>query len=674
MNFLYPAVLWALSLLAIPIIIHLFKLRRYKTVFFSDLRFLKAIQKQTKNRSQLKHLLVLAARLLALTALVFAFAQPFFPGQNTKQSLNAPVYIYLDNSPSMEAVASGGEFLNQGKLKIREIIDTYGENHNYKWITNSNLTPSRSWLNGAQLREETNALVTAATFVTLDEVLQAVAIDAQNYEGEKRIFMLSDFQETFLEGVNQVVDSTLIIYPIHLAEGFEIDNISIDSVWFESPIFAKGFEQQLFAVITNHGREAVTDLAVRLKLNETTKGTILVSIPPKQQAEVRLNFTPTTEGIVTGHLSIEDSPIVFDDEFFFVMDVQATRLVYHIYEKQPDPVIRNVIADEYARYETATSTTVDLELLLQADLIILEGLQSIPSGLATTIAQQVQSGKNLFWMPSENFDTQTYSVLSGMLGVGGFGQAVDDTLRVMAFQYDDPYLTGVFQGPSEKVRYPEVYRRQPIFKKAGVQQYALMTLSNGEPLFLRTANGGQVIQFAGNLDKSWGTLRSHPLLIPLLYQGVLYRQMQNPNYFLTASTQPWRVTLSDGKDNQPVTIQATKTVIPSQVRRGNSVSIFIERGPYEPGVYDLKHGEEKVGAVAINIPTAESATNYWEYKALTEKLQSQGYTVFPITLGKGGALSISLKELETGRVLWQYFLIFALLFFLVEALLLRFLK
>ena len=43
MSFVYPAFLFAASLIAIPVIIHLFNFRRYKTVYFSNVQFLKEV-------------------------------------------------------------------------------------------------------------------------------------------------------------------------------------------------------------------------------------------------------------------------------------------------------------------------------------------------------------------------------------------------------------------------------------------------------------------------------------------------------------------------------------------------------------------------------------------------------------------------------------------------------
>ena len=79
MQFLYPSFLWALLALAIPIIIHLFFFRRFKKVYFTNVKFLKEVKEETSARRKLRNFLVLLMRLLAIAMLVFAFAQPFIP-------------------------------------------------------------------------------------------------------------------------------------------------------------------------------------------------------------------------------------------------------------------------------------------------------------------------------------------------------------------------------------------------------------------------------------------------------------------------------------------------------------------------------------------------------------------------------------------------------------------
>ena len=73
MKWVYPEFLFALLVLVIPILIHLFHFRKYKTIYFSSIAFVKSVEQQQKNPRKIKHLLVLISRVLAFTCLVIAF-------------------------------------------------------------------------------------------------------------------------------------------------------------------------------------------------------------------------------------------------------------------------------------------------------------------------------------------------------------------------------------------------------------------------------------------------------------------------------------------------------------------------------------------------------------------------------------------------------------------------
>src|SRR6267142_6603856 len=105
MSLVYPSFLWALSALAIPIIIHLFNFRKTTRIYFSNTRFLRQVKEETTQKRRLKQYLVLASRLLFLLFLVLAFAQPFLPAKEQITS-GKDIIIYLDNSFSMSAQAA----------------------------------------------------------------------------------------------------------------------------------------------------------------------------------------------------------------------------------------------------------------------------------------------------------------------------------------------------------------------------------------------------------------------------------------------------------------------------------------------------------------------------------------------------------------------------------------
>src|SRR5690606_1805748 len=126
----------ALTALAIPVIVHLFNFRRYKKLIFPNVRFLSKIERETKSGNKLKKYLVLASRLLFLSFLIFAFAQPVLVKKN--QNLNNGVNyisIILDNSYSMNLQGQEGQLLEAAKNRARALVNASAQGDRFNIIT-----------------------------------------------------------------------------------------------------------------------------------------------------------------------------------------------------------------------------------------------------------------------------------------------------------------------------------------------------------------------------------------------------------------------------------------------------------------------------------------------------------------------------------------------------------
>ncbi len=125
MIFLNPAVLFGLLAASIPILIHLFNLRKLKKVEFSTLRFLKELQKNKIRKIKLKQWILLALRVMIILFLVTAFARPTLKGVSiggtTSAAKTTSVFI-LDNTFSMSVIDQKGSYFNQAKEAIKNLI------------------------------------------------------------------------------------------------------------------------------------------------------------------------------------------------------------------------------------------------------------------------------------------------------------------------------------------------------------------------------------------------------------------------------------------------------------------------------------------------------------------------------------------------------------------------
>src|SRR5436190_6185168 len=136
MSLLYPSFLWALAVLAIPVIIHLFNFRKTVRIYFSSNRFLKQVKEASTAKRKLRHYLILLSRLMFLFFLVITFCQPFIPAKEQLGS-NRNIVLYVDNSQSMSAqMADKTRGLDAGLNFVRTIVELFPPDTRYKLITN----------------------------------------------------------------------------------------------------------------------------------------------------------------------------------------------------------------------------------------------------------------------------------------------------------------------------------------------------------------------------------------------------------------------------------------------------------------------------------------------------------------------------------------------------------
>src|SRR5574344_1979054 len=198
MYFANPYALFGLFAIVIPILIHLFNFRKYKTVFFSNVHFLQEVYSETKRQSKIKHLVILALRILAVIAIVLAFAQPYIPQNKTNTtSQNKIIGLYIDNSFSTDALTQKTSVLEDEKNKALELIKSYPLNTKYILITND-LNPKHSRpLTSAELTNEIENIKVCPSTILLSDIYKILDTRLHRISNNgTSIFLCSDFQKS----------------------------------------------------------------------------------------------------------------------------------------------------------------------------------------------------------------------------------------------------------------------------------------------------------------------------------------------------------------------------------------------------------------------------------------------------------------------------------------------
>jgi hypothetical protein len=125
MSFIHPLLLGGLLLVGIPVLIHLIMQQKPKHLLFPAFRFLQQRHRTTARKLRLRHLLLLALRILLVALIALALARPRLFSERFHFGGDSPVRVVLlfDTSPSMEYTVKGRTRLEDARQRAREFLD-----------------------------------------------------------------------------------------------------------------------------------------------------------------------------------------------------------------------------------------------------------------------------------------------------------------------------------------------------------------------------------------------------------------------------------------------------------------------------------------------------------------------------------------------------------------------
>lgn len=662
MHFLYPTFLWAMTALAIPIIVHLFNFRRAKLVKFSNVRFLENVKKKSASKKRLKHLLILASRLLFLFFLVIAFAQPFLPGEES--GLNASeVKIYLDNSASMSNAASAEEVaLTTAVNHADEIIRLYPAHTKFRLITNSFDPSSNHFRN----QEQTSGKILETDYASAmrfgDEIFSRIIDRSSNDE----IFVISDFQLSTMRSFGGITDSNSLFHIIPISYD-EQDNLFVDSVYLQTPFVIAGQRNQLIVRLRNQSQVPTEDAIIKLYVNGRQTASATSAVDPMGHAEIKFELDRKLESINLATIQIEDYPVVFDNEFYFTLNAaRSVRVVEITEEADTSPVSQVFLESSLFNFNTYPKGNISYDILRQADLLIVNSLTSIDNGLRNQITQLLANGKSVTIIPSASSDMESYSQA---LGFKLTSRENPDTVRVNLSSSNHPFFENVF----DKIEKNSILPRVKCLVEWTALDDALLVSETGEKFLSQINTSGNLYLFAGPVNGETADLYKNALFVPIM-QRMAERSGKNDHrlyYHLDNNLISLRLdsAISDGLYKL---VKDDVELIPGQRLNGNMLHLDIPKHLMTTGFYEVYHDETLITAIAINNSKLESDLA----QPTIEELEAQLSGISNKTIYSGASLdslSNALKEKYVKLELWKYALILSLAFLLAEALLIRFL-
>lgn len=680
MNFAHPEILYALLAMLIPLIVHLFNFRRYKKFYFSNVAMLKDISFETKKQSRLKHIIVMILRMLAIAALVIAFAGPSF-NKETKslKSEQNIIGIYLDNSFSMEAGNRNGRLFDHAVASAREIVKQSARDTKFIVLNNNGSMPLRPLNKDEALSNIDNLSISASHKETTSILDDFVRLKAKNDDYGMNVYVFSDFQKSAFNILDFPTDST-INWNFVLMHHQDAQNILIDSCWIEDPLVLPGKITNLFVSLRNISPQAYEKVGLKLFMDGQNKSIASTNIQANSQQILQMQLNAGEKGWKSAYLQIEDYPITFDDILYFSFFVDEKINVLAINPKTDDKYLKAFYSsDSVFNLKQQNYKTIDYQKLGENQLIVLNGISQMTNGLINQLKTFVANGGKLMIFPPDDGNLDDLNSLLKQFKAGSISGPTETETRVKGIKLTNSIFSNAIESIPKNADLPVVFKKFNLNNNYTNKLETIISLLNSESFLLKKEFGNGILFLVSvPLSPSFSNLANHPLFIPLMYGAAIDGKGSQTLFYTIGDNKEISVKISDrGSVNKDLVYELKKTdeeqsFIPLQHLFGNNLVFSLPENLEEAGIYQLNKSEELMSELALNYNREESAMEFYTEKSLQAELILSNLKNYQIINLQSSSQEEIINSMQNESRLWLVFIIFALSFLLTEIIVLRF--
>ncbi len=716
MTFLNPAILWGLLAVSVPVIIHIFNLKRTKKIEFSTLMFLKEIQQSKYRRVKLKQLLILLCRIAFIIFAVLAFSRPFEKGYlfSGNSKVRNSVLMILDDSFSMLNREAQNSDFEIAKNKLIETLKIFDENDEIYFSTVSDISrPNRTFIftDISALKDTIrNAKISDVTRDVYSTIYFANRILESSSNPDKEIFLFTDGQKSFIN------NNSTVVSPVKIPELTRLNiilsgyrkgaNLSIDTVNVVSKIFEKNKAVKIKCTVSNHNTFNVSNKSVIInagpkKFNDEK----VIDIPANSSVDVEFSFIPGASGFVNGSVElaekeIADDEIPNDNRQYFAFYVPGKIKTLMACGSESDlAYIKLALASSEEMMKDSSGSKpdfYDIDQLIGGDLskkdlsayncVILVNKASFTAEEALKLKEYLYNGGGIVIYPGPNSNIDDYNnALFKELDMPYINSRLTPAENNGTYKFDDvdishPIFDGIFTqktGAKENILKdsPEIKSGFDIL--TGAASEPIITLSGNKNFLVEYSRGkGKALLFAVPPDMSASNYPSKSIFSPVTVRSILYISPVNPikpaitgkDYFLDFSgfgkLDTAAVNISSLPGDKPV----------GQIKLSDkndlvNLKYFLNSNSN----YKLSRKSNVLFELPSNFNKNESLLDKFTAKEITGIVKSQLEHDVNV-VSPESALTASILELRTGKDMWQWALVIALLFLAAEFFIARSIK
>jgi len=335
MSFLSGAFLIASVAAAGPIIIHLLSRQRQVTIEWAPMDFLLRAVKRRRRRVQLRDLLLLLLRTMAILLFVLAMARPIWTRIANLADRDDPVHaiVALDNSLSMGHTTMDRTLLDAAKERVGRFLRLLPAGSDISLIpmcSQSDYRSSGVFDSQEDAIESLERIEVVDRMARLDTVVAAMrrAAEQPGTTTIKRFFVISDMQRTsWRESAS--VDELVGLGDIQLIEVDVAQSTDRGNSWVESFTLRDGYAEvgtpaTFDATLGHEGSEPRTSVRAVLTVGDDVVAEQLVDLKPGAEKTISFEYTfPLPGGVVDPALvpvrvELENDALSADDSRYLI--------------------------------------------------------------------------------------------------------------------------------------------------------------------------------------------------------------------------------------------------------------------------------------------------------------------------------------------------------------------
>ena len=670
MSFLFPNILWGLFGLTIPIIIHLYNLRKSKTLEFSSIQHIQALEKNSIKRLKILQWILILLRMGIIASLILMFSGPLLISETIwiPSKKESTAVIIIDNSASMSVKNDNLTFLDQAKEKIPKILSSFDGLVNLKVIqTNpplelySGIVEEGSNLDYKDWKvDHSNGKDNLWNLV--DSLLSTLDMSLPN----KEFFILSDFQfEPPRSLKNRIKDWRFYA----LSSSSLNENIAITDISLMDQVKMPNDLLKLNTKIENMGKNEIRNLPVELYLNKERVGQIVSNFKINTIKDFSFQVYPGKSGVVSGKIEIPVDNFSLDNKQTFEINI-------------PDQISCKVIAssdnglfiiktilesisgeEEFLDLELKLMSEIERIYLDETDVLILEDPLIIEPSAIESIKRFLNEGGSILWFAGENYKNINEQITSNLLLPNYEDQIIlndKSYLTVKVVDRKNPLLQD-FNIRNLESSLPKIFRYNSIIPKK--DHSLILNLNNNDPFLLNIPiYGSEIYFFTSPLDLKWNDFTMKGLLIPLIHRLLILSATNELNTQLIEVNEPKIISLTKELINKKWSIKLPSgrkiLVIPEY---SNEVIVFEETT--ELGSYEVFADDIFYTAFSTRLSNKESPKNRASYDKINSVIGNNNL----VWIEDEMEIQDTIESQRHGILLWRLFLIIAIILFLLES-------